>query len=120
MDQSQRITAALKQFLKEKGVTYAMLAQKFRLSEASVGVFGCVGVAAEVIFVTTSPIDRGREGLSPSPSSEPCVWPKASPRFSRTRLSSQWFPHRDWLADVEARVTVNSPNPAKYAFGQRL
>ncbi len=36
MDQSQQITAALKQFLKEKGVTYAMLAQKIRLSEASV------------------------------------------------------------------------------------
>ena len=35
---------------------------------------------------------RGREGLSPSPPSEPC-W-----RFSRTRLSSRWFPHRDWLA----------------------
>ena len=56
MDQSQRITAALKQFLKEKGVAYAMLAQKFRLSEASVGVFGCVGVEREVIFVTTSPL----------------------------------------------------------------
>ena len=36
MDQSQQITAALKQFLKEKNVTYAMLAQKIRLSEASV------------------------------------------------------------------------------------
>jgi hypothetical protein len=35
---------------------------------------------------------RGRKGLSPSPPSEPC-W-----RFSRTRLSSRWFPHRDWLA----------------------
>ena len=56
MDQSQQITAALKQFLKEKGVTYAMLAQKIRLSEASVGVFGCVGVEREVIFVTTSPL----------------------------------------------------------------
>src|SRR5437867_3069272 len=32
--------------------------------------------------------DRGRERLSPSPPSEPCV------RFSRTRLSSRWFPHR--------------------------
>ncbi len=56
MDQSQQITAALKQFLKEKGVAHAMLAQKFRLREASVGAFGCVGVEAEVIFVTTSPI----------------------------------------------------------------
>ncbi len=36
MDHSQQITAALKQFLKEKGVTYAMLAQKIGLSEASV------------------------------------------------------------------------------------
>ena len=37
-------------------------------------------------------LHRGRKGLSPSPPSEPC-W-----RFSRTRLSSRWFPHRDWLA----------------------
>ena len=36
--------------------------------------------------------DRGRKRLSPSPPSEPCV------RFSRTRLSRRWFPHRDWLA----------------------
>src|SRR5439155_18610777 len=35
-----------------------------------------------------------RERLSPSPPSEPCV------RFSRTRLSSRWFPHRDWLANT--------------------
>ena len=56
MDQAQQITAALKQFLKEKVVIYAMLAQKIRLSEASVDVFGCVGVEAEVIFVTTSPL----------------------------------------------------------------
>ena len=56
MDQSQQITAALKQFLKEKGVTYAMLAQKIRLSEASAGVFGCAGLEAEVIFITTSPL----------------------------------------------------------------
>jgi len=28
----------------------------------------------------------------PSPPSEPCM------RFSRTRLSSRWFPHRDWRA----------------------
>jgi len=36
--------------------------------------------------------DRGREGFAPSPPSEPCV------RFSRTRLSSRWFPHRERLA----------------------
>ncbi len=36
MDQSQKITAALKQFLKEKSITYAELAQQIRLSEASV------------------------------------------------------------------------------------
>jgi hypothetical protein len=29
----------------------------------------------------------------PSPPSEPCM------RFSRTRLSSRWFPHRDWRAN---------------------
>ena len=66
MDQSQRITAALKQFLKEKGVAYAMLAQKIRLSEASVGVFGCVGVEAEVIFVTTSPLVARGQPLIPA------------------------------------------------------
>ena len=51
--------------------------------------------------------DRGRERLSPSPPSEPCV------RFSRTRLSRLWFPHRGWLADIRASVMVNSPNAAK-------
>src|SRR5215471_14158401 len=34
-------------------------------------------------------MNRGRKGLSPSPPSEPCR------RFSRTRLSSRWLPHRD-------------------------
>jgi hypothetical protein len=34
-------------------------------------------------------LNRGRKGLSPSPPSEPCR------RFSRTRLSSRWLPHRD-------------------------
>ena len=38
--------------------------------------------------------DRGREELSLSPPSEPCV------RFSRTRLSSRWFQHRGWLASA--------------------
>ena len=66
MDQSQQITAALKQFVKEKGVAYAMLAQKFRLREASVGVFGGVGVEAEVIFVTTSPIVARGQSLIPA------------------------------------------------------
>src|SRR5262245_34127214 len=51
--------------------------------------------------------DRGRERLLPSPPSEPCV------RFSRTRLSSRWFPHRDWLASFQAVVMVNSPWAAK-------
>ena len=32
------------------------------------------------------------KGFAPSPPSEPCV------RFSRTRLSSRWFPHRECLA----------------------
>jgi hypothetical protein len=58
--------------------------------------------------------DRGREGLFPSPPSEPCV------RFSRTRLSSRWFQHRDWLARPWASVMVKSPCSAKKAFGQRL
>ncbi len=42
----------------------------------------------------------------PSPPSEPCV------QFSRTRLSSQWFPHRDWLARLAVSM-VNSPRSAK-------
>ena len=57
--------------------------------------------------------DRGRKRLSPSPPSEPCV------QFSRTRLSSRWFPHRDWLADCQAETMVNSPWAAKKVFGQR-
>jgi hypothetical protein len=57
--------------------------------------------------------DRGRKRLSPSPPSEPCV------RFSRTRLSSRWFPHRDWLAGFQAAVMVNSPLAAKNVLGQR-
>ena len=52
-------------------------------------------------------LDRGRKRLSPSPPSEPCV------RFSRTRLSSRWFPHRDWLASPQIAIMVNNPYPAK-------
>src|ERR687891_2976444 len=51
--------------------------------------------------------DRGREGLAPSPPSEPCM------RFSRTRLSSRWFPQRDWLASARAATLVNSPLRSK-------
>ncbi len=40
--------------------------------------------------------DRGRDGLSPTPPSEPCR------RFSRTRLSSRWFLHRDCLGVTQA------------------
>jgi hypothetical protein len=58
-------------------------------------------------------VDRGRKRLSPSPPSEPCV------RFSRTRLSSRWFPHRDWLASFQAALMVNSPWAAKNLLGQR-
>src|SRR5438105_7900548 len=52
-------------------------------------------------------VDRGRERLSPSPPSEPCV------RFSRTRLSGRWFPHRDWLANPWIALMVNNPCAAK-------
>jgi len=34
-------------------------------------------------------------------------------RFSRTRLSSRWFPHRDWLASPQIAIMVNNPCPAK-------
>jgi hypothetical protein len=49
-------------------------------------------VNPDIGMVGLAGLHRGRKGLSPSPPSEPC-W-----RFSRTRLSSRWFPHRDWLA----------------------
>src|SRR5207302_5324900 len=62
-------------------------------------------------FDKFQPCDRGRKRLSPSPPSEPCV------RFSRTRLSSRWFPHRDWLANTWASVIVKSPMSAKKALG---
>ena len=32
---------------------------------------------------------------------------------SRTRLSSRWFPHRDWLASPQIAILVNNPYPAK-------
>ena len=38
----------------------------------------------------------------PSPPSEPCM------RFSRTRLSSRWFPHRDWHANMRASRMVKA------------
>ena len=40
--------------------------------------------------------DRGRDGLSPTPPSEPCG------RFSRTRLSSRRFLHRGRFAACQA------------------
>ena len=49
-----------------------------------------------------------------TPPPEPCG------RFSRTRLSSWWFPHRDCLADCQAVCSVNNPAFAKTAFGQVL
>ena len=51
-------------------------------------------------------VGKGR----PSPPSEPCM------RFSRTRLSSRWFPHRDWHANMWASHMVKSPRSAKKAF----
>ncbi len=43
-----------------------------------------------------APVDRGRDRLSPTPPSEPYG------RFSRIRLSSRWFLHRDCLAENQA------------------
>ena len=48
-----------------------------------------------------------------SPPSEPYV------RFSRIRLCSRRFPHRDCLALSHAVCMANSPASAKNAFGQR-
>ena len=67
----------------------------------------------EALLVATAcskpppPASRGREGLSPSPPSEPCG------RFSRTRLSSWWFPHRGLRAARQAVSRANSPAVAK-------
>ena len=63
---------------------------------------GRIGDALEVLLNHVK-FDRGREGFEPSPPSEPCV------RFSRTRLSSRWFPHRECLACSKAVRRVNSP-----------
>jgi hypothetical protein len=41
-------------------------------------------------------------------------------RFSRTRLSDWWFPHRDWLACTYASCMVKSPRSVKKAFGHGL
>ena len=71
---------------------------------------GVIGMTAEARSTRS---DRGRKRLLPSPPSEPCV------RFSRTRLSSRWFPHRDWLASFQAVCMVNSPWAAKNLVGQR-
>ena len=49
-----------------------------------------------------------------TPPSKPCR------RFSRTRLSSRWFLHRDRLADCQAVCRANSPAFAKKAFGHVL
>src|SRR5712691_11719322 len=57
--------------------------------------------------------DRGREGCSPSPPSEPYG------RFSRIRLSSRQFPHRECLAVSQAVWSASSPAWAKNALGQR-
>ena len=59
-------------------------------------------------------MNRGRERFLPSPPSEPGV------QFSRDGLSSQLFPHRDWRANLWAFDIVNSPRPAKKAFGHCL
>ena len=55
-------------------------------------------------------VGKGR----PSPPSEPCM------QFSRTRLSSRWFPHRDWRANKWASRIVKRPRSAKKAFGHSL
>ena len=60
----------------------------------------------------TTAIGVGR-AFAPPPS-EPCV------RFSRTRLSSRWFPHRGCLAPVRAVLCVNGPNLAKAGVGPPL
>ena len=72
--------------------------QKIPTSSKRVGIFLSVGAWRKKIAT-----DRGREELAPSPPSEPCG------RFSRARLSSRWFPHRDWPARTKASNKVKSP-----------
>ena len=45
--------------------------------------------------------------------------PNRACRFSRTRVSRRWFPHRDWLASFQAAVIVNSPSATKKVLRQR-
>src|SRR5580698_7879154 len=75
------------------------------------------GAAAESVEVLqpASPVTTIGVGRAfAPPPSEPCV------RFSRTRLSSRWFPHRGCLAPIRAVLCVNSPNLAKAALGPPL
>ena len=67
----------------------------WRLLEDFKGILQSDGYSG-YIAVGKRDMDRGRNGLSPTPPSEP------SGRFSRTRLSSRWFLHRDCLADCQA------------------
>jgi hypothetical protein len=69
--------------------------------------------AASDLDGRTAAPDRGREGFCTSPPSEPYG------RFSRIRLSSRWFPHRDCLACRQAASRVNSSAVAKNLFGQQ-
>src|ERR1700733_4525069 len=74
--------------------------EQFPSTYCSVGRVGLVAAASalhltrrrKTVKVRRLNPDRGREGFCTSPPSEPYE------RFSRIRLSSRWFPHRDCLA----------------------
>src|SRR5208337_2548049 len=70
---------------------------------------------AEAIHATAAAYEIMGVGKAfASPPSEPYG------RFSRIRLSSRWFPHRDCLACRQAVSRMNSPAEAKKALGQRI
>jgi hypothetical protein len=66
------------------------------------------GLQVEVLTPVSARIGVGKAFASPP--SEPCV------RFSRTRLSSRWFPHRECLALSRPPYRVRSPGFARKAW----
>src|SRR5712692_4455993 len=77
------------------------------LANGGVSMYGLRHAEAQQ---TAKPSSIGVGKALASPPSEPCR------RFSRTRLSSQWLLHRDWLASAWARSIMKSPCAAKKAI----
>src|SRR5271169_1972668 len=88
----------------------ALLSWSYRAQSAT---GACWSFSASGVKIGATGPDRGREGFCTSPPSEPYG------RFSRIRLSSRWFPHRDCLAFRQAASRVNSSGGAKNLFGRQ-